>query len=127
MRATWRRHRWTLARGGGELFEVVRERPRGERLVEREIRALDRLPVLAEDRLEDRLLVGEVVVDVPRGDAGRLGDLADARAAVALAREQLQRRLENGRPALLRSLVLLHPGECSAAGQRAADAGTAGA
>src|ERR1039458_4931177 len=79
--------------------------------------------ILLEDRLEARLLVGKVVGHVSRRDAGGLRDLADARAPVALSREEVQRGLEDGRPALLGLLVLLHPASVAPRGQRAANAG----
>jgi hypothetical protein len=47
----------------------------------------DRAPVLPEDRLEDLFLGGEVVVDEPVRGAGLVGDVGDAAAVIALARE----------------------------------------
>ena len=46
-------------------------------------------PPLREDGGEDLLLVAEVVVDQPVGDAGALGDVGDARAVHAAPSEHL--------------------------------------
>ena len=59
-------------------------------------------PRLAEDRLEDVLLRGEVVVDEPVRDACLLGDVADARRVVALPRERPHGGVEDLAPLLLR-------------------------
>ena len=59
-------------------------------------------PGLAEDRLEDVLLGGEVVVDEPVRDAGLLGDVADPRRVVALLGERPHGGVEDLPPLLLR-------------------------
>jgi hypothetical protein len=42
-----------------------------------------------------------MVVDVPRRDGRRLGDVADRRGAVALVREEVEGGIEDVRPAAL--------------------------
>jgi len=83
------------------LLEVVGEAPDREDLVERQLGVLDRRPVLVEQGEEKGLLVREVVVHVAGGDAGRLGDVADAGGPVPPAREEPERSFED---ALLRPL-----------------------
>ena len=52
-------------------------------------------PVLEEDRAQDVVLRGEVVVEQAVRDAGVLGDVADARAVVAVLREDANRGVED--------------------------------
>jgi hypothetical protein len=61
---------------------------------------------LAEDRLEQLLLVREVVVEQRLGDARLAGDLGHRQLVVSVRREQLGRALEQ----LLAPLVDLKPG-----------------
>ena len=58
------------------------------------------VPALQEQRVEDLLLGGEVVVDEPVGDAGLVGDVRHAAGVKALAREHADRRVED-HPALV--------------------------
>src|SRR4051794_21417318 len=65
-------------------------------------------PELVEQRTEDRLLVGKVVVDVSGRYARGHSDLAHRGGPIALMREQLQGGVEHLPPAALRLLVSLH-------------------
>src|SRR3954462_13503079 len=74
-------------------------------LTERDARRLDpleirlqKLPRLAEDRLEHLFLRTEVVIEQPVRDARLLGDVADARSTEALTREDAHRRIEQLAP-----------------------------
>ena len=67
-------------------------------------------PVLAEERREHLLLGREVVVEQAVGDARLLGDVADARGVVALAREDADGRLDD------EAALLLAPGLALAGG-----------
>ena len=52
-------------------------------------------PALEEQRVEDLVLGGEVVVDEAIGDAGLVGDVGDAAGVKALAREHAHGRVED--------------------------------
>src|SRR5262249_32049844 len=65
-------------------------------------------PELVEEGAEDRLLVREVMVDVPGGDFRRVGDVADGGGAIAAVGEQIQRGVEYMPPASLRPFLSLH-------------------
>src|ERR1043166_5549190 len=60
---------------------------------------------LLEERAEDGLFVGEVVVDVAGRHARGLGDLLHARGPVALMREEVERGVENQAAGVLGSPV----------------------
>jgi hypothetical protein len=102
-----------LARGQAQRLEVVGEGARGQRGVHGVVGAGDGLPVLVEERAEQGLLVGVVVVDAARGDSRGLGDVAHARRPVALMREERERRALDRAPRPAGSLVLLHGGEAT--------------
>ena len=71
-------------------------------------------PARLEDGLEQLILVLEVVVDEPVGDARLARHVRDAAAVVALAREHLDRGAQDGAAALTLP-VALPPPTCSAA------------
>ena len=81
------------------LLRSWRRDPDLVRVLVREV-GLEQLPRLAEDRLEHLFLRAEVVIEQPVRDARLLGDVADARGVVALAREDADGRVED-QPALL--------------------------
>jgi len=84
-----------VAGGVAHLLEVVGEVSGRESAVEGEVGALDGLPVLVEQRVEDRFLVGEVMVDVAGGHLGAGRDVAYARGPVPLGGEQLESCVED--------------------------------
>ena len=53
------------------------------------------IPALQEQRVEDLVLGGEVVVDEPVGDAGLVGDIRDAAGVEPLPREHPHRGVED--------------------------------
>src|SRR5689334_16560142 len=67
-----------------------------------------RLEVLVEEGAEDRLFVGEVVVDVPLRQPRILGDVAHARRAVAAVREELEGRRQDLFATSFRPFFLVH-------------------
>ena len=77
---------------------------RGQRADEGKAAALRQRPIVIEQRAEDRLLVGEVMVEVAGGDAGAVGDFAHARGTVTLMGEERECRVEHLPPAPLRFL-----------------------
>ncbi len=105
-------------RRGAELLEVVGEASARQGPCEGEADGVRDFPQLVEQRAEDRLLVGEVVIDVPGGDASLARDVADRGRAIALGREELERRVEHVPPAALRFLLSLHSPGPAPRGQR---------
>lgn len=81
-----------------ERLEPILRVWRGVRLGERLAHVAH---ALLEDRAEELLLALEVVVDEPRRHAGRLGDRLHRGALETLRAEQLERVLDDERPALL--------------------------
>ena len=98
------------ARSGraADLLEVLRETTGGQRLVGRKLGVVDRAPVGIEKLAEDRLLLPEVVVDAAGRHAGPVSNLACRRRPIPLVRKQIERRLQDLRPAPLRSFLLVH-------------------
>src|SRR5205085_5020279 len=80
----------------------------GQGPIEGEVRRRHRAEVGVEQLAEDRLLVVEVVIDVPLRYARVLGDVAHARCAVPTVREELQRRIEDLPAASFGALFLVH-------------------
>jgi hypothetical protein len=101
-----------LLGGVGQGGEVVEEVAAFEHDVDGEVGPLrDRLELL-EQRLEDRFLVLEVVVDRAGRDSRLAGDVAHARRPVAAMREQLEGGVEDGGAAALGTFDLKHGRDC---------------
>ena len=81
------------------------------RLLDALTRSTSTVPRLAEDRLQHLVLRREVVVEEAVRDARLLGDVADARRVVALAREHTHGRVEDQTPLPLARLALVKPSQ----------------
>ena len=97
-----------IPRSVPDRFQIVWKLARGKGDIERKVWLRHGLKVAVDERLKHRLLVGEVVVDVPLRDPSLLGDVLDARRAVAMVREEFQRRTQDLIATPFRFFNLLH-------------------
>src|ERR1700682_6798286 len=99
-----------LAGGSAEILQILWKRAAGQSLIEGEIRLRHGTEVTIQECTKDRLLVRNVMVDVPLRDLGGFGDVADARGTKATVRKELQCGVENHVATALGALFLVHSG-----------------
>jgi hypothetical protein len=97
-----------LPRGAPQGFKIIRKGAAGKGPVERKVGGGQDGEIPVEQGAEDRFLVREEVVHVPRRQARRLGDLTDVGAAVPLLGEKPEGLVEDLFPTAIRSLLLKH-------------------